>query len=150
MTATITIYTGKSVKELVGGGRYLPKLKEILPEELHRFLESEEERDASFYVLYGLNRIFLGDEHSPKSGWDNPVRKKDIGIGDDVERLYRIQTIVHGISNPVTVPVENYIRLLDIMIEALTRLDNDSKFKWDLKALADAKDQKLSRNFVIA
>lgn len=48
---------------------------------------------------------------------------KDIGIGDDIERLYNIHSIVYGISDPDTVSVESYIRLLDIMVEALTRLD---------------------------
>lgn len=48
---------------------------------------------------------------------------KDIGIGDDIERLYNIHSIVYEISDLDTVSVESYIRLLDIMVEALTRLD---------------------------
>lgn len=62
--------------------------------------------------------------------------KKILVSGDDVDRLYRIQTIVCGISNPVTVSVESYIRLFDILIEGLTRLDPGAEFKDDYKLLS--------------
>lgn len=112
------------------------KLKAMLPEESRRILESERERNTSFQVSYGLHRIILNEEKSPKSGRGNPVRGKDIGIGDDVERLYRIQNIVQKISNPVSVSAESYIRLLDFMIEAFIRLDPDAEFKEDYKLLS--------------
>lgn len=133
IATTITRETGKSMKTLTDQEK--SKLKAMLPEEFHHLLESQTEHDTSFHVSYGLHRIILDEEKSPKSGWGNPVRGKDIGIGDDVERLYRIQTIVREMSNPVTVSVEDYIRLLDIMIEALTRLDPDAEFKEDYKLL---------------
>lgn len=138
MTATIARETGKSVETLLN---HLPnqekfKLKEMLPEESRRILESKMEHGTSFHVSYGLHRISLDKKHHPKSDWGNPVREKDIGIGDDIERLNRIQTIVQGISNPLTVSVESYIRLLDIMIEALARLDPDAEFKEDYKLLS--------------
>lgn len=47
-----------------------------------------------------------------------------------------IQTIVRGIAKPDTVSVESYIRLLDIMIKALTRLDPDGEFMDNIKAFA--------------
>ncbi|XP_052716886.1 uncharacterized protein LOC128189352 [Crassostrea angulata] len=137
MAATITRETGKPVKILLNNltVQEKNKLKAMLPEESHRILESETEHDNSIHVSYGLHRIILNEEKSPKSGWGNPVRETDTGIGDDVDRLYRIQNIVQGIPNPVTVSVESYIRLLDIMIEALTRLDPDAEFKEDYKLL---------------
>lgn len=138
MAATITRNTGTSVKLLLKNltDQDKSKLKEVLPEEFHRVLESKEERETSNHILYGLYRIYIDEEHHPKSGWGNPIRETDLGIGDDVERLYRILTIVYEISNPLNVSVESYIRLLDIMIEALTRLDHCSEFNEDLKMLA--------------
>lgn len=135
LTATITRETGKSVKLLLNDSTDHEKgeLKKALSEEFYRVLESKEEREKSFYVLYGLHRIYLDKGKSPKSGWGNPVRGKNIGIGDDAERLYRIQTIVRGIQNPVNVSVESYIRLLEIMIKALNRLDHKTDSKKDFK-----------------
>lgn len=42
----------------------------------------------------------MPDEYHPKSGWGNPVIEKDICIGDDIERLYNIHSVVCGISEP--------------------------------------------------
>nr|XP_034315214.1 uncharacterized protein LOC105346393 isoform X2 [Crassostrea gigas] len=139
MTATISRETGKPVKILLNNltVQEKNKLKAMLPEESHRILESKTKHDNSIHVSYGLHRIILDEEKSPKSGWGNPVRETDIGIGDDMERLYRIQTIVQGIPNPVTLSVESYIRLLDIMIKALIRLDPGAEFKEDYKLLSD-------------
>uniref|UniRef100_A0A8W8MCQ1 Uncharacterized protein n=1 Tax=Magallana gigas TaxID=29159 RepID=A0A8W8MCQ1_MAGGI len=138
MAATISRETGKPVKIILNNltDQEKNKLKAMLPEESHRILESKTEHDTSIHVSYGLHRIILDEENSPKSGWGNPIREKDIGIGDDVERLNRIHTIVQRISNPVTVSVESYIRLLDIMIKALIRLDPDAEFKDDFKLLS--------------
>lgn len=139
MAATITRITGKSVETLFNDltDQQRSKLKEALPEEINRIFESKEERKTSLYVLYGLHRIFLDEEFCPKSGWGNPVRGTDIGIGDDIERLYRIQTIYWEISYEVTVSVESYVRLLDIMIEALIRLNHDVDSKEDFKAVVN-------------
>lgn len=84
-----------------------------------------------FIISYNLLRIYLDEKYHPKSGWGNPVIEKDICIGDDIERLYNIHSVVCGISDPYTVSVESYIRMLDTMIEVLTRLDPDA----DLRAL---------------
>lgn len=83
-----------------------------MAEEHRRILESENECGTSFHVSYCLHQIYLDKAQSPKSGSGIPVKGKDIGIGDDVERLNRIQTINRKISNPETLSVENYIRLL--------------------------------------
>lgn len=138
MTATITRDTGKSVETLLKNltDQEKCKLKKVLHEQSHRIIESKAENGMSINVSYGLHWIFLDEEKSPKSGWGNPVRGTYNGIGDDVERLYKIQIIVCGISNPVTVSVESYIRLLDIMIKALTRLDSGAEFKEDYKLLS--------------
>lgn len=44
--------------------------------------------------------------------------------------------IIRGMSNPVTVSVKRYVRLLDIMIEALNRLDTGAELKEDYKLLS--------------
>lgn len=139
MAAIITRETEKPVKIILNNltDQEKTKLKAILPEESHRVLESKTEHDTSIHVSYGLHRIILDEEKSPKSGWGNPVRETDTGTGDDMERLNRIHTIVQGIPNPVTVSVESYIRLLDIMIKALIRLDPGAEFKEDYKLLSD-------------
>lgn len=111
------------------------QLKKLIPEELHRIFESEFERCTSFHVLYGLLQFTLDREDHPISGWGNLVRGKDVGIGDDVERLHRIQTIVRGISYPENIPVDSCLRLLHIMTKALTRLDRDAQFEKHLKTL---------------
>lgn len=151
MAATISENTGKSVETLLNEltDQDKRKLKEALPEEFSRIIESKAERKTSFLVLhvYGLHLIYNDKEQSPKSGWGKPVREKDIGIGDDVERLYRVQNIVREISNQETVSVESYTRLLDTMIKALARLNykSDSEdFKAAVKKLKDVKNQKMT------
>ncbi|XP_065936150.1 uncharacterized protein [Magallana gigas] len=138
MAATLTRETGKSEETLINSltDQEKNKLKEMLPEESRRILESKTGLDTSFHVSYGLHRIILDDEKSPKSGWGNPVMETDTGIGDDVERLYRIHNIVQRIPDPVNVSVESYIRLLDIMIKALIGLDPGAEFKEDYKLLS--------------
>lgn len=138
MTATITRETGESVTTLLENltDQEKSKIMEMLPEKLHRIIESKAEHGISFCVLYGLLRIYLDKRQSPKSGWGNPIKGTDISIEADIERLYRIQTIVQGIEEPDTVSVELYIRLLDIMIKSLTRLDPYNEFKDEVEAFA--------------
>lgn len=138
MAATITRETGKSVETLLTNltDQDKRKLKEELPEESHCGFESKNEHELSFFELYGLYRIFLEIKHHPKSGWGNPIKETDVGIGDDIERFYMIHDFVRGISDPMEVPIKSYIRRLDIMLEALTRLDHDEKFKNNLTAFA--------------
>lgn len=143
MKATISRMTGKSLKQLLDNltDRDKRKLKDVLPDESHRILESETERESSFLVLYGLYRVILDDEQSPKSGWGNPVGETNVGIGDDIERLYIIQSFVRENSDPKKIPIKNYIRRLDIMKEALKRLNHDAEFENNLTFFA----QEISR-----
>lgn len=138
MTATITREIGKSAETLLENltDQDKSKLIEILPGESHRIIESQTELGKSFYVPYGLLRIYLDKKQSPKSGWGNPVKGTDIGVGDDIERLFRIQIIVQDIAKPDSVSVENYIGLLDKMIKSLTRLDPNDEFMDEIKAFA--------------
>lgn len=139
LTTVITSKTGKPVKRLINDltDEEKNKLRGILPEESHRILKDEAENDTSFHVLYGLHRIYLDKKHHPKLGSSNPVNETNIDIGDDLERLNKIETIVRKISNPETVSVESYIMLLSILREILSRLDFDNKFNEDLEALSN-------------
>lgn len=138
MTATISREIGESVATVLGNLTDQEKrnLIEILPGESHRIIESEREHGIPFFSSYALLRIYLDKRQSPKSGWGNPVKDTDIGIGDDIERLYTIQNFVRNIATPDSVSVESYIRLLDIMIKSFTRLDPYDEFKDEIKAFA--------------
>lgn len=70
---------------------------------------------------------------SPNSDPDNGT---DISTTNDMNRLRKISTIVRDITDPYTVSVERYIRLLDIMIKSLTTLDADDQFKDELEAFS--------------
>lgn len=128
MEVVSTRITGKSVQELVADETVMNTLAENIAEE---FCLSDVQRQNLFIISYSLLRIFLDEKYHPKSGWGNPVIEKDIGIGDDIERFYNIHSILYGIhvSDPDTVSVESYIRLLDIMVEALTRLDSEADLR---------------------
>ena len=131
----ITRTAGKTPTELLADEAVTNKLKTILPEYCHRILSSETERETTFDVLYGLIQLYPDKE--PKSGWGNPVKGSDIGIGDDVERLYRSFHICQEITNHVAISVNNYARLCGIMLTALTRLDSEGKLEDKYKVLAD-------------
>ena len=118
---------GRTPEELLADEAVRRKLKTILPIESHHFLFSHRECGTSIYVLYGLIQLYSGEE--PKSGWGKPVKRSDIGIGDDVERLYRVFSICKNISNPVTISVDNYTRLIDRILTACTRLDTASELQ---------------------
>lgn len=138
VTAVFTRETGKSAKMLLEKftDQEKNKLKEEMSEESRHILDLEEEPERSLHVLYGLHRLFLDEKLHPKSGWGNPVREIDIGVGDDVERLYRIySTIESNIQNPVNVSIESYTRLLDIIIKTLKRMDHVAEFEKKLKKL---------------
>ena len=131
----ITRTDGKIPEDLLADEAVTSKLKTILPEESQWFLSKQEEGVTSIHVLYGLIQLYSGNK--PKSGWGNPIRGCDTGIGDDVERLYRIFRICNEISNPVSISVDNYARLFDILLTAHTRLDSDGALKDKHKVLAD-------------
>lgn len=137
MAATISRLTGKSVETSFNDltNQEESKLKETLSEEFKRIFESKEERKKSVHVLYSFLKFVLEEERCPKSGWGNPVGGENLGIGDDIERLYRIDTIFREISDPTKISVKGYTRLLDIMYKALIRLDHDVDSKEDFKTV---------------
>lgn len=133
MAAVIKKMTGKTVGELLDNENVQEKVENFLNDGTNH-LARKKEGEESIHVSYALLRIFLDEKHHPKSGWSNPVKDKDIGIGDDIDRLFRIFTITKEISNPNELCVESYNRLLDIMVETFTRLDTDAQFKEDIQA----------------
>lgn len=136
MAAVIKMMTGKTAKELLDDENVQNKLQNRLHDGTNHIPHLKEVED-SINVLYALHRIFLDEKYHPKSGWGNPVKDEDIGIGDDIDRLYRIFTITENISTPNMVSVESYNRLLDIMFKTCTRLDShvDGQCKEFIKAL---------------
>ena len=130
----ITRTAGKTPTELLADEAVSNKLKTILPENCHRILLNQTERETSIDVLYGLIQLYPGKE--PKSGWGNPVKGNDTEISDDVERLHRSFHICKEILNPVAISVNNYARLCGIMLTALTRLDSEGKLEDKYKVLA--------------
>ena len=131
LSLVITRTVGRTPEELLADETVKNKLKTILPDGSQHCITYH----TSIYALYGLIQLYSGKE--PKFGWGNPVKGSDTGIGDDVERLYRIFRIREEISNPVSISVDNYTRLFDILLPTLTRLDSDGAFKDRHKVLAD-------------
>lgn len=117
--------------ELVTDETVRKQVKEIC----HIFPNNSLEHEP-IQVLHALLQISLEEKHYPKSGWANPVRETDTGIGDDVVRLFNVQTLVQETNSNGTTYVECYIRQLEDMIRALTRLNSGAKFKNENKALA--------------
>lgn len=135
LAAVITRAAGKSIAELVTDETVRNKVKGIC----HSFPDNSLEHEEPIRVLHALLQIYLEEKYHPKSGWTNQVRETDTSIGDDVVRLFNIQNLVQGIKNPETIYVESYIRQLDDLIGAVTRLDPDDIFKDENKALAKKK-----------
>lgn len=59
-------------------------------EEFKCIFELKEECKKLVYVLYILYKFVFEEEFCLKLGWGNFVLGKNFGIGDDIERLYRI------------------------------------------------------------
>lgn len=126
MTAVITRTTGKSIAELVDDETVRNKMKAMEP----IFLKSSLKPWESIRVLNALLTIFLKEEDSPKSGWTTQPSERDTGIGDDVVRLLNcIMLFSQETKNIGNIYVESYIRQLDNLIGAVTRLDTDAKFE---------------------
>lgn len=126
MTAVITRTTGKSIAELVDDETVRNKMKAMEP----IFLKSSLKPWESIRVLNALLTIFLKEEDSPKSGWTTQPSERDTGIGDDVVRLLNcIILFSQETKNIGNIYVESYIRQLDNLIGAVTRLDTDAKFE---------------------
>lgn len=137
MVTVIAMITGKSAKELLDDETIKKKAREDLFETYYHILKDSLKSEKPIPASNNLSRINLGKEHHSNSVWGNPSTVEDIGIGDDVERLNKIQIIVHDISNSVTVSVEEYISLLDVMIGAIIRLDPGAVIKEDYKLLSN-------------
>ena len=139
----ITRTVGRTPEDLLADETVKGKLKTVLPEESHIYLSNQKESGTSVGVLYGLIHLYSAEK--PKSGWGKPVRGGDIGISADVERLHRIFSIFKEIQDPKIISVDNYTRLLDIMLTACIRLDSadgehedsDDALKVKCKVLAD-------------
>lgn len=126
LTAVITRTTGKSIAELVDDETVRNKMKAMEP----IFLKSSLKPWESIRVLNALLTIFLKEEDSPKSGWTTQPSERDTGIGDDVVRLLNcIMLFSQETKNIGNIYVESYIRQLDNLIGAVTRLDTDAKFE---------------------
>lgn len=94
------------------------------------FLMNSLEPWESIHVLNALLKISLKKENSPKSGWTTQPSERDTGIGDDVVRLLNcIMLFSQETKNIGNIYVESYIRQLDNLIGAVTRLDTDAKFE---------------------
>lgn len=130
MVTAIAMITGKSAKELLDDETIKKKAREDLFETYYHILKDSLKSEKPIPASNKLSRINLGKEHHSNSVWGNP------STVEDVERLNKIQIIVHDISNSVTVSVEEYIGLLDVMIGAIIRLDPDAVIKEDYKLLS--------------
>lgn len=99
MAAVIKKMTGKTVRELLDNENVQEKVENFLNDKTNH-IARKKDGEESIHVSYALLRIFIDEKHHPKSGWGNPVKDKDIGIGDDIDRLFRIFTITEDTSNP--------------------------------------------------
>lgn len=132
MVAIITKMTGKSVQELTADEQVRNRWKEIMRKEVHHILNSSG-CEKSINVAYGLLRIELEKEH-----YSQPDCKgENVGIGDDIERLYTIHLNVTELQGHLTTSVERYTSLLDTMVKALTRLAPNPEFKEKIKTFVN-------------
>lgn len=128
MVAIITKMAGKSVQELTADKQVRNRWKEIMHKEVHHILNSPE-CEKSINVAYGLLRIELEKEQYSQSG----CKGENVGIGDEIERLYRIHLTVSELPNYLTKSVESYTSLLDSMVKALTRLEPNTECKEEIE-----------------
>lgn len=141
----ITRTVGKTPEELLSDETVKTNLIEILPEESRGFLSCQTMSITSLDVLYGL--IQLRSNKEPKSGWGKPVKKSDIEIGDDVERLHRVFSIFKKISNPAAMSLESYVFLLEKVLTACTRLEpDDGAHKNNCQEFFDKLEAIINRN----
>lgn len=125
LTAVITRTTRKSIAELVDDETVRNKMKAIE----HTCFKNSLKPWESIRVLNALLKIFLKEENSPKSGWTTQPSERNTGIGDDVVRLFNCIMLFSQEINIRNIYVESYIRQLDNLIGAVTRLDTDAKFE---------------------
>ncbi|XP_056007157.1 uncharacterized protein LOC125664396 isoform X2 [Ostrea edulis] len=110
-------------------------VKSVLPPEYHSAIDPDSESKKSIPVMYAILQLSLGEEHRPKSGWGQMVNDTDTGVGDDVERVYKVHTLSREIQNPEEISVDGYIRLLEMFIDAVNRLDVRGKYSEDYREI---------------
>ncbi|XP_062608927.1 uncharacterized protein LOC134270694 isoform X1 [Saccostrea cucullata] len=98
-------------------------VKEFLPTEYQASVNIDSIQKKSIPVMYTILQLSLDKELQPKSGWGQGVKDRDIGVGDDVERLYRVHELYRGIANPEQVSLAGYTSLFEVLFEAVERLD---------------------------
>lgn len=150
LSLVITRTVGKTPEDLLSDETVKTRLKNkkikdknVLPENCHRILSCQKESRTSIDVHFGL--IKLLSNKNPPSDWGTPVKKNDIKIFDDVERLHRFFSIFKSISNSADISLEDYVSLLQKVLTACTRLgpddgaldNNCQKFFDKLEAILD-------------
>ncbi|XP_056007038.1 uncharacterized protein LOC125664393 isoform X2 [Ostrea edulis] len=109
-------------------------LKSALPPEFHSAHDFESEYRHSIPVMYAILHVSLS-EKQPKSGWGQKVKDTDTGVGDDVERVYRAHTLSREIQNAENISVDGYVRLFEMLIGAVERLDIKGKCSEDYREI---------------
>ncbi|XP_056007289.1 uncharacterized protein LOC130050773 [Ostrea edulis] len=110
-------------------------VKSVLPTEYHSAVDSDSEYRNSIPVCYTILQLSLSAEHEPKSGWGQRVEDLDTGVGDDVERVYQAHTLSREIHNPEEISVDVYVRLFEMLIGAVERLDIKRKCSEDYREI---------------
>ncbi|XP_056007087.1 uncharacterized protein LOC130050753 isoform X2 [Ostrea edulis] len=105
----------------------IASVKTVLPKEYHSALDPKSEDRHSIPVCYSILKVSLSAEHQPKSGWDQKVKDTDTGIGDDIERVIRAYTLSREIHTPEEISVNGYVRLFEMIMGAVERLDRKGK-----------------------
>lgn len=136
METIITRMTGKSVKKSVANERVINTWTENLPDDFYRPIANAKCQN-SFNILWKIVQFTSNLSWCKISSkfWMWKSRHRYWRWHRKNAHMYNIHSIIYGISGPMTVSEAIKPRLLDIMIEVLTRLDHDAKFKKHLKAL---------------
>ncbi|XP_062569211.1 uncharacterized protein LOC134231288 [Saccostrea cucullata] len=121
------------------------KVKELLPAEYQASVSFDSIDKKSIPVMYAILQLSPENELQPKSGWGQGVKDRDTGVGDDVERLYRVHTLIREIANPEQVSIDGYTRLFKVLFEAVDRLDVRGHCKEDYQKFIQ-KWENLQRN----
>ncbi|XP_056007105.1 uncharacterized protein LOC125664403 [Ostrea edulis] len=110
-------------------------VKTVLLPEYHSAIVTEAEDRHSIPVCYTILQLSLSVEHRSKSGWGKKVKDTDTGVGDDVERVHQVHTLSRGIQNPEEISVDGYVRLFEMLIGAVERLDIKGKCSEDYREI---------------
>ncbi|XP_062605984.1 uncharacterized protein LOC134267782 isoform X2 [Saccostrea cucullata] len=122
----------------------ISKVKELLPTEYQSSVSIDSIK-KSIPVMYAILQLSLDKGHQPKSGWGQEIKDRDTGVGDDVERLYRVHELYREIANPAQVSIDGYTRLFKVLFKAVDRLDVKGQCKEDYQEFVK-KWENLQRN----